>query len=357
MLMFLGFLGLLLFIFFILKGIISVFRKKNFKRDFLFPLGSFILFVTMVSIDASNDDPKQLTKNDEQVANKEVKNDSKEEKKESTKEKKQADKEKEQQATKEENSPETTTNDSKEDSLNKSTNAPKEKVVKLDEKAHGVQAPVTKVVDGDTIHVSMNGKDETVRMLLLDTPETVDPNEPVQPFGPEASSFAKQTLSGKTVGIQVGSEARDKYGRLLAYVWIGDKTYQEMVLEKGLGRTAYLYNDTSMLDQFHKVQDVAINKKIGVWSIPGYAHVDHNHGYHYQEEKKVNPTPAPVQKTTPKPAPAPEPEPVQEEPAQTAEIFQNCTDLRTKYPNGVPSTHPAYQAKMDRDKDNFACEK
>ena len=335
MLMFFGIIGFLLFIVFLVKGFISIFRKKNFKKDFMIALASFILFAAMATIDGSND-PKEVATDKEKVATKEVKEDSKE---------------KEQQATKEEDSKEVSTNDSKESSTDEPKNAAKKADVKASSaSSHGEQATVTRVVDGDTIHVSLKGKDETIRMLLLDTPETVDPNKPVEPFGKDASNFAKQTLSGKTVGIQVGSEPRDKYGRLLAYVWVGNKTYQEMVLEKGLGRTAYLYNDTSMLDQFHKAQDIAKNQGMGVWSIPGYAHVDHNHGYHYQEEKKEETVQTPVQKPIQKPAPQPAPAP-------TTEFFQNCTDMRTVYPNGVPSSHPAYQAKMDRDKDNFACER
>ncbi|MGF9846639.1 thermonuclease family protein [Priestia megaterium] len=335
MLMFFGIIGFLLFIVFLVKGFISIFRKKNFKKDFMIALASFILFAVMATIDGSNDS-KEVAKNKEQVATKEVKEDSKAEEK---------------QADKEEVSKEVSTNDSKGSSTDESKDAAKKADVKASSaSSHGEQATVTRVVDGDTIHISLKGKDETIRMLLLDTPETVDPNKPVEPFGKDASNFAKQTLSGKTVGIQVGSEPRDKYGRLLAYVWVGNKTYQEMVLEKGLGRTAYLYNDTSMLDQFHKAQDVAKNQGIGVWSIPGYAHVDHNHGYHYQEEKKEETVQTPVQKPAPQPAPEPAPAP-------TTEFFQNCTDMRTVYPNGVPSSHPAYQAKMDRDKDNFACER
>lgn len=147
-------------------------------------------------------------------------------------------------------------------------------------------ATVTNVVDGDTIEVSLNGKEEEIRMLLIDTPETKDPSKPIEKFGPEASAYAIQVLEGKQVGIQVGTEDRDKYGRLLAYVWVGDTTYQEMILKQGLAATAYLYNDLTMLNEFHKAQDVARNKKIGVWSIPGYAHVDHDHGFHYEEKSK-----------------------------------------------------------------------
>lgn len=144
---------------------------------------------------------------------------------------------------------------------------------------------VTKVVDGDTIKINFEGREETVRLLLIDTPETVHPNKPLEPFGNEASKYVKDTILGKKVQIKIGSEERDKYGRLLAYVYVDDETIQEQLLRKGLARTAYLYNDLTMLDQFHKAQNVARKKKIGVWSIEGYAHVDHNHGYHYESTK------------------------------------------------------------------------
>ncbi|UOR13646.1 thermonuclease family protein [Halobacillus amylolyticus] len=145
-------------------------------------------------------------------------------------------------------------------------------------------ATVTRVIDGDTLEVSMNGQTEDVRLLLIDTPETVHPSEPVQPFGAEASQFVKEKLSGEKVRVKVGQEKRDHYGRLLAYVFIDGETIQEMLLREGLARTAYLYNDLTMLDEFHEAQKPARTSEIGVWSIPGYAHVDHNHGYHYQEE-------------------------------------------------------------------------
>ncbi|WP_221568696.1 thermonuclease family protein [Alkalihalobacillus sp. TS-13] len=160
---------------------------------------------------------------------------------------------------------------------------------KNNEKEKLPTAKVTRVVDGDTIEILFQGEEEDVRLLLIDTPETVHPNKPVEPFGPEASKFVKETLTGKEVGVKVGTEERDKYGRLLAYLYIDGETIQEKLLWKGLARTAYLYNDLTMLDQFHKVQETAIKKKIGVWSIDGYAHVDHDHGYHYSEESKSEP--------------------------------------------------------------------
>lgn len=94
-----------------------------------------------------------------------------------------------------------------------------------------ISAVVTNIVDGDTFDVEINGKEERVRLLLVDTPETKDPDKPVQPFGPEATEFAEKTLSGKEVRLEFDGPERDKYDRLLVYLWVGDKIFNQMLLE------------------------------------------------------------------------------------------------------------------------------
>jgi micrococcal nuclease len=88
----------------------------------------------------------------------------------------------------------------------------------------GIQGPfaVVKVVDGDTIHVDANGQRLKVRMIGLDTPETVDPRKPVQCFGLEASAQAKTILGGQSVYLETdpSQDTIDRFGRTLAYVWI-----------------------------------------------------------------------------------------------------------------------------------------
>jgi micrococcal nuclease len=81
--------------------------------------------------------------------------------------------------------------------------------------------PVLRVVDGDTIHVLVQGQDLTVRLIGMNTPETVKPDSPIECFGPEASEFAKQTLSDQVVTLEFDASQgmTDKYGRTLAYVW------------------------------------------------------------------------------------------------------------------------------------------
>src|SRR5205085_3089746 len=87
-------------------------------------------------------------------------------------------------------------------------------------------ATVARVVDGDTIVVHLGGRTETVRLLGIDTPETVDPRKPVQCFGTEASHRTKELLPpGTGVRLERDVEARDIYGRLLAYVRRDDGTF------------------------------------------------------------------------------------------------------------------------------------
>jgi micrococcal nuclease len=79
---------------------------------------------------------------------------------------------------------------------------------------------VTKVTDGDTIHVHIGGGDETVRLIGIDTPESVDPRSPVECFGIEASNHLKEILPlGTAVRLVRDVEARDRYERMLAYVY------------------------------------------------------------------------------------------------------------------------------------------
>lgn len=151
-----------------------------------------------------------------------------------------------------------------------------------------ISAEVTNVVDGDTIKVSIDGRSETVRLLLVDTPETKHPSKPVQPFGPEASSFAEETLDGQEIELELGISERDKYGRLLAYVWIEDRMFNEMLLEKGFARVAYIYQpNVKYVEEFQSLQRAAQKEGVGIWSIEDYVRED---GFQGRETSKTPPT-------------------------------------------------------------------
>lgn len=126
--------------------------------------------------------------------------------------------------------------------------------------------------DGDTAVMSINGKDEKVRFLLIDTPETVKENTPVQPFGKEASQRTKELLTNaKTVTLEhEPGETKDDYDRVLAYVFVDGKMLQETLVEEGLARVAFFEKDEKYYQHLLKVQESAKNKKIGIWSKEGY---------------------------------------------------------------------------------------
>lgn len=129
------------------------------------------------------------------------------------------------------------------------------------------------IKDGDTIEILYNGgKTAIVRYLLIDTPETSHPKLGKQPFGEEAKARNKELLSsGKlTIEFDVGEQI-DKYGRILAYVYVDCKSVQEQLLREGLARVAYVYPpNTRYLSDFKKAQEEAKKKGIGIWSIQNY---------------------------------------------------------------------------------------
>ena len=92
---------------------------------------------------------------------------------------------------------------------------------------------VQRVVDGDTLLLS--GGDR-LRLIGVDTPETVKPEHPIEPLGPEATRFTSQFLAGGTARLSFDRERVDRYGRHLAYVWVGDRMLNEELLRSGLAR-------------------------------------------------------------------------------------------------------------------------
>ena len=93
-----------------------------------------------------------------------------------------------------------------------------------------VPAKVQRVSDGDTFVATVKGRRERIRVIGVDTPESVAPNQPDEPYGEEASDFAKLYLDGETVRLAGDAEPRDRYGRMLAYVWLEDWTFWNALL-------------------------------------------------------------------------------------------------------------------------------
>ncbi|MGM7701300.1 thermonuclease family protein [Pseudalkalibacillus sp. Hm43] len=135
---------------------------------------------------------------------------------------------------------------------------------------------VTKVIDGDTFKVDYEGEEETIRLLLIDTPETVHPNKPVQPYGKEASQFMKEKLAGQEVELELDVSERDKYGRILAYAYdMEGNMLNELLLQKGLARVAYIFPpNTKYVERFQTIQKDAQKREVGIWSLENYVTSD-----------------------------------------------------------------------------------
>jgi micrococcal nuclease len=142
---------------------------------------------------------------------------------------------------------------------------------KTDQATSRIKAQVIEVVDGDTFKAKIGDKEETVRLILVDTPETKHPNKPKQPFGEEASNFTGELLThGTTVELEYDAEQRDKYNRVLAYVYVNGESLQEKLLSEGLARVAVYPPNTKYQEKFESIQEEAKNKKVWIWSIDGY---------------------------------------------------------------------------------------
>lgn len=126
-------------------------------------------------------------------------------------------------------------------------------------------AKCIRVVDGDTIVVDYHGKLEKIRLIGVDTPETVHPNKPVEYFGKEASNFTRSLVTGKQVALKFDWQQRDKYNRLLAYVYLDDGTLlNKKIIEEGYGH-AYTRFPFKYMDDFRAAECEARKTGKGLW--------------------------------------------------------------------------------------------
>jgi len=123
-------------------------------------------------------------------------------------------------------------------------------------------------IDGDTIAVDMNGTVETIRMIGVDTPETHKPHTPVQCYGPAAAAYTKQQIGSGTVRLAADplSTDRDRYGRLLRYVYLQNgQLLEDNLIKNGYG-FYYPYFPFSKSDQFAADEKIAQTDHRGLWA-------------------------------------------------------------------------------------------
>lgn len=183
---------------------------------------------------------------------------------------------------------------------------------------------VERVVDGDTIIVEGIGR---VRLIGVDTPETVDPRRPVQFFGREASEFTKRMLEGKRVRLEYDEPRMDRYGRTLAYVWLpgGPMANAEIIRQEyGFAYTRFPFR---YLEDFRQLEREARLAGHGLWGdgVPGNVRTA-----------------------------LPPGDPGQWDDDGNGRV--SCTEARRHGIAPVRRGHPAYAFMSDRDGDGVVCE-
>ena len=129
--------------------------------------------------------------------------------------------------------------------------------------------PVVKVIDGDTIKVNYNGTIESVRLIGVNTPETKHPTKGVEAYGAQASAYTKKLLTGKSVRLEFDAENRDRYGRLLAYVYLADGTFvNALLVSEGYAQVMTIPPNVKYADKFVELQREARESGAGLWNLP-----------------------------------------------------------------------------------------
>ncbi len=126
-------------------------------------------------------------------------------------------------------------------------------------------AKVTRVIDGDTIEVSINGELKTVRYIGINTPETVHPSKPVECFGKEASAKNRSLVEGQVVRLEKDVSDTDTYGRLLRYVYVGDVFVNLRLVEEGFASASSYPPDVRFNSEFREAESTARDSGRGLW--------------------------------------------------------------------------------------------
>jgi micrococcal nuclease len=126
--------------------------------------------------------------------------------------------------------------------------------------------PVLTVTDGDTIHVRYLGRDERVRLIGVDTPEVPWYGGRGECFGAQAGLYARSRLQGQTVRLAFDVQLRDRYGRLLAYVYLGPELFNLTLAQMGYATADPIPPDTRMAAAFGSAEQEARSAGRGLWS-------------------------------------------------------------------------------------------
>jgi micrococcal nuclease len=211
------------------------------------------------------------------------------------------------------------------------------------------EAKVVRVVDGDTIVVAFGGKEYKVRYIGMDSPETVDPNSPVQWMGSQATAANVALVDGATVFLEKDVSEVDRFDRLLRYVWLADGAAWTLVnlelVRQGVASAKSYPPDTAYDELYQAAEGEAQSVAVGLWGPPPAPAI---------AKATPKPTPRPTAKPTAKPKPASNCHPSYD-PCLPIVDDLNCPDVRDMGLAPVTVIGPDDYG-LDRDNDGFGCD-
>jgi micrococcal nuclease len=131
-----------------------------------------------------------------------------------------------------------------------------------------LEGTVIRIVDGDTIHVDVGGRVEKVRYIGVNTPEVHHPRKGEEPGGRAAAAVNRELVSGRRVRLELDAQARDRHGRLLAYVWVADTMVNAELVRRGFAQVMTVPPNVRHQSLFLKLQREARDAGRGLWAEP-----------------------------------------------------------------------------------------
>lgn len=128
-----------------------------------------------------------------------------------------------------------------------------------------LEGTVVRVVDGDTIHVRIGERIEKVRYIGVNTPELHHPSKGEEPGGREAAEVNRELVNARRVRLELDVQERDRYGRLLAYVWVGDVMVNAELVRRGYAQVMTVPPNVRHQDLFLELQRDARQAGRGLW--------------------------------------------------------------------------------------------
>ena len=129
-----------------------------------------------------------------------------------------------------------------------------------------LEATVTRIVDGDTIHVRVDGRLEKVRYIGVNTPEVHHPRKGEEPGGRAAAAVNRDLVNGRRVRLELDMQSRDRYGRLLAYVWMDETMINAELVRRGFAQAMTVPPNVRHQSLFLKLQREAREARRGLWA-------------------------------------------------------------------------------------------